>query len=101
MPVGLNADLTKRTVDQQLGIIAQNLNVAFASVEELTIFLAGALDADLEALGYTPEEIPLVRSAAADMEQLRLIYLGEEDLPAAKDFRAFMRRVWGTGFRPL
>jgi hypothetical protein len=98
MPVGLTATLTKTTLDAQSGTIAQELNTAFEKVASLHFMIAGTLDETLAALGYTPEDIALLRSAVGDMEQLRTIYEGVAALAAAKDFRAFMRQMWGLGF---
>lgn len=98
MPIGLTAGLTRAVLDQQAGVIAQRLNAVMAMAEEWQFFMAGAQDADLEALGYAPDEIALLKTCAGEMDQLRRVYEGAEALPDAKDFRAFLRRTWGTGF---
>ena len=98
MAVGLNADLTKQQVDVQVGQVALKLNIVLEDVDDLKFFLDGAQDADLEALGYTPEDTATLRSAVGDMDQLRRIYQGLEALADVKDFRQFMRRCWGSGF---
>jgi len=98
MPVGLTASLTRSIVDFQAGTIAQKLNVVMEDIDDLAFMLAGMLDADLVGLGYDDEEILALRTAVNEMEQLKKIYQGIEALPTAKDFRTFIRRIWGTGF---
>ena len=100
MPAGLNAALTKQTVDTTIGEACQHLNIAFDNVGSAKAFLDVAQAADLEALGYEPGDIAVLRSAMADLEQLRTVYLGQAEVTPAKDFTAFARRLWGTGFVP-
>jgi hypothetical protein len=38
-----------------------------------------------------------LKSAFADLTQLGTIWTGSAALPAAKDFRAFVRLLWGVG----
>src|SRR5262245_51418796 len=96
MPAGLNAGLTKATIDVTIGEACQALNIAFINVGNAAAFLAPAQDADLVALGYTPEDVATLRSAVADLEQLRTVYLGEAAVSPAKDFTTFAQRLWGT-----
>ena len=98
MPAGLTATLTKATVDQLTGTVAQRLNQAFLDVATTKSFLDVHDDAALEALGYSPADVAAIRSAYADLDQLRTIYVGAADLAAAKDFRVFASRIWGVGF---
>jgi hypothetical protein len=100
MPVGLNANLTKATVDATIGDAAQALNRAFLDVEAAQVFLAGYTVADLEALGYTADEANTLKSAMADLDRLRLVYQGIEAVPEPYDFTTFARRVFGTGYVP-
>lgn len=98
MPVGLNSALTKQTVDSTIGNAASALNIAFIDVESAQVFLAGYQEADLVALGYTPEEVAVLKSAIADLDRLRRVYEGLEPVDPAYDFRQFARRVYGTGY---
>jgi hypothetical protein len=100
MPAGLNAALTKQTIDVTLGDAAQALNVAFINVENAKRFIDPAQDADLVALGYTEGDVATIRSAFADLDQLRRVYEGLEALADAKDFRTFAQRLYGTGYVP-
>lgn len=100
MPAGLNANLTKQTIDATLGVAAQELNIAFLHVESAAAFLAPAQDADLEALGYTAEDVANLRSAMGDLDRLRRVYEGAEAVEPAYDFRTFAKQLYGTGFIP-
>src|SRR5262245_38800449 len=99
--VGLNANLSKTVVDQQSGLVAQHVNVVFEEVQALAVFLEGLTDDDLVALGYEAGDVATLRSAVGDMTELMNIYLGNAALPSAKDFRTFMRRIWGLGYVPV
>lgn len=97
MPVGLSADISKRTVDQACGIAAQALNIAFRDVASAKAFLDVLQDSELETLGFAPGDVATIRSAMADLDELRRGYEGAVDLPL-KDFRTFAQRIWGTGY---
>lgn len=98
MPAGFTATMTKATIDAACGNVASVLNRAFRDVEAAKHFLDVQQDADLVALGYTSGDVATLKSALADLDQLRVIYEGGAALAAPKDFRAFAQRIWGTGF---
>lgn len=98
MAAGLNANLSKQSVDQTVGDAAQALNIAFGHVAATKRFLDPYQEADMVALGYTPQDVAVIKSAFADLDQLRRIYEGVEALAEAKDFRVFAQRLFGTGF---
>jgi hypothetical protein len=95
MSVGL--PVTKNEIDQRAGDTARNFQRAFEDVATLQTFLAATADPDLIALGYTAGEVATLKSAYADLTQLGTIWTGSAALPAAKDFRAFVRLLWGVG----
>lgn len=98
MPIGLTHDVNKGTIDFMLGNVAQKLNLVMEEVDNFKFFIDTTVDADLITLGYTQDEVTLLRTCAADMDELQNIYTGAAALAAAKDFRTFLRRVWGTGY---
>lgn len=100
MSAGLNANLTKQSVDQTVGDATQQLNIAFDNIASTKVFVDVAQDADLEALGYTAADVATIRSALADLDQLGRIYRGIEALADPKDFTTFAKRLFGTGFVP-
>jgi len=95
MSVGLQ--VTKGDADAHAGSIAQALDKAMTDVLDFNDWLTSHTDTDLEALGYTPEDIALLRSAYVDAKLLADIFYGREPLAAPKDFTAFLKRIWGFG----
>jgi hypothetical protein len=100
MPAGLNAALTKQSIDVTIGEACQALNIAFINVENAKRFLDPAQDEDLIALGYTPEDVANLRSAMGDLDRLRSVYEGGDTVEVAYDFRTFAQRIFGTGWVP-
>jgi hypothetical protein len=98
MPAGLNAALTKQSIDITCGDAAQALNIAMINVGNAKRFLDPAQDEDLIALGYTPEDVANLRSAMGDLDRLRRVYEGSEEVTPAYDFRTFSQRIFGTGY---
>lgn len=100
MSAGLNSALTKQSVDSTVGDTAQALNIAFGHVAATKRFLDPYQEADMVALGYTPEDVATIKSAFADLDKLRQIYEGAQALAAPQDFRQFAQLLYGTGFVP-
>jgi nickel-dependent lactate racemase len=95
MSVGLS--VTKTEIDSRAGDIARAYQKSFEDVLTMQTYLEATPNADLELLGYTPDEVATLKTAFADLSQLARIWAGAEALPAAKDFRTFVRRLWGVG----
>jgi hypothetical protein len=95
MPVGL--PVTKEEIDQRAGDLARAFQNNFQDVATLQGYLEATDQATLEALGYTPDDVATLKTALTDLSQLGRIWAGAEALPAAKDFRTFVRRLWGVG----
>lgn len=95
MSVGL--PVSKAEIDSRAGDITRAFQRAFDDTATLKGFLDATVDADLETLGYSPEEIATLKTAWTDLTQLGTIWAGAAALPAAKDFRVFVRRLWGVG----
>lgn len=96
MPAGIQ--LTQTGIDNTIGTVARNLNIAFDEVRQIHDWLAAQQDSDLTALGYDSTDIANIRGAFDDLDQLRTIYEGTAALASAKDFRAYPRWLWGLGF---
>jgi hypothetical protein len=95
MSVGLPA--TKAEIDSRAGDIARAFQRNFDDVAVLKGFLDATPDPDLIELGYTADEVASLKTAWSDLSQLGTIFAGGAALPAAKDFRVFVRRLWGVG----
>jgi len=95
MSVGLS--ITKQEIDQRAGDIARGFQRHFNDTATLQSFLAQTADADLIALGYTAGEVAILKSAFLDLTQLATVWSGAATQGAPKDFRTFVRQVWGVG----
>jgi hypothetical protein len=95
MSVGL--PVTKSEIDTRAGDIARTFQRSFEDVITMQNFLTATVDADLVEMGYTADEVASLKTAYADLMQLARIWSGAEPLPAAKDFRVFVSRLWGVG----
>lgn len=95
MSVGLA--VTKQEIDSRAGDIARLFQRQFEDVATMQGYLTARTEADLVALGYTADEVASLKTAFTDLAQLARIWTGSEPLPAAKDFRVFVSRLWGVG----
>jgi len=95
MSVGL--PVTKTEVDTRSGDTAREFQRAFENVATMQMFLVAQTEQDLIALGYTADEVATLKTAYNDLEFLGQIWAGTAILPAPKDFRVFVRRLWGVG----
>src|SRR4029450_3652384 len=89
--------VTKSEIDTRSGDLARAFQDQFGDVATLQMYLEATPNADLIALGYTDQEGATLKTAIADLSQLGRIWTGAEALPAAKDFRTFVRQLWGVG----
>jgi hypothetical protein len=89
--------VTKPELDQRAGALAQTFQKAFEDVVTLHGYLSAAVNADLLAMGFTDAEVATLKTAIADLAHLGRLWVGAEALPEAKDFRTFVRRLWGIG----
>ena len=95
MSVGLT--VSKGEIDSRAGDITRSFQQAFENVATMKLYLDGAADADLVALGYTENEVAILKSAWGDLAELGTIWTGSAALATPKDFRSFVRRLWGVG----
>jgi hypothetical protein len=95
--MSLGLAVSKLELDSRSGEIARTFQRAFDDVLVLKGFLDATPDADLVALGYTSDEVAVLKTAWADLTQLANIWAGTANLAQAKDFRTFVRRIWGVG----
>lgn len=95
MSVGL--PVTKLEIDTRAGDLARAFQRGFAQTETLKDYLDATLDADLIALGYTQAEVTNLKTAVNELHQLFTIWTGAANLASAKDFRTFVKRIWGLG----
>jgi hypothetical protein len=95
MSVGL--PITKQEVDARSGDIARAFQRAFEDVITMQSYLLATPNPDLIVLGYTDQEVATLKTAFTDLAQLGTIWTGEAALADPKDFRTFVRQLWGVG----
>lgn len=95
MAVGLTP--SKSEIDTIAGVVARDLHAALRKVEAFQYFLNGKSDAELVTIGYTVDEVAVLRSAFGDAMELNRIYKGNQLLSVVKDFRTFLRQIFGMG----
>ena len=97
--MALGTPPTKQDIDNLSSSIARDLDRSFLRIQQMQEWLASQTTETLVALGYTEEDVSVLKSAYADLDLLRGVYQGEIDaskaLGAAKDFRTFAKRFWG------
>jgi hypothetical protein len=96
MSVGL--PVTKQEIDTRSGDIARMFQRLAGDAVTLKGYLDSTTEEVLIEFGYTSNEVAVLKTAIADLEQLvfRIGY-GSEALPAPKDFTVFLRQLWGVG----
>jgi len=95
MSVGL--PVTKSEIDARAGDIARGFQKAFEDVYTMQTYLEATPNPDLVALGYSDSDVAILKTAFVDLTQLAGIWAGIDALAAPKDFRAFVRQLWGVG----
>lgn len=95
MSVGLA--VTKQEIDTRAGDTARAFQRAFEDVLTMQSYLVATDEPTLIALGYTAQEVAVLKTSFADLLQLEKIWHGVEALPAPKDFTQFVRQLWGVG----
>ena len=95
MSVGLNP--SKGEIDQQSGVIARDLDSATSRCLDFKNYLDGKADEDLVALGYTPEEVGILKSAFTDAAKVAAIFRGITSEATLYDYRTFLKQIWGFG----
>jgi|SRR5215813_407878 len=94
MALGLPVD--KASINWSIGIAAQALRDSLDALMQYAEHFAGMTPDELATTyGFTAQEGLIIKSALADGSQLKRIYRGEEALPTAHDFRAFLEQFAG------
>jgi hypothetical protein len=95
MAVGFPSD--KTAVDARSGDLARRTRDLFTDIERMDRWLAGQTNQELEALGYTAEDVTLLRAAMTDLNALRLVATGQEVGPTAiNDFLFWSNQILGV-----
>ena len=95
MSVGLA--VSKGEIDARAGDIARTFQRAFEDVTTLQAYLSSVTEQDLVAMGYSAQEVAVLKTGYNDLTQLGTIWVGAASLAQPKDFRTFVRQMWGVG----
>lgn len=88
----------KLTINSRLAGISIGLDRSLLQIQQFKVWLDSLSDATLIATyGYVQGDLDIIRSAVADLDQLRTIYQGSVNLAVAKDFRTFDKLVYPFG----
>ena len=95
MSVGL--PVTKDEIDARAGDISRQFQRLFGDVVTLQQYLLSTPTATLVELGYTDQDVATLKTAFSDLTELGNIWIGQAALAAPKDFRIFVKQLWGVG----
>lgn len=93
MSVGL--PVGKSDFDNKLGELALQLRDLIMQVAPLKARLDAMADADLEALGYTTDDVTLIRASIVDLNQIAQVALGQATQATVYDFRTNTQHLMG------
>jgi len=94
MTVGF--EVSKGIIDSQAGNIAVQLRDLLERVASFNATLGTLTEDLLEGLGYTSNDIAILKSAYGDLTKLRNIYLGLDTQATAYDFTTFAKLLVGV-----
>lgn len=89
--------VTKEQIDSVAGQLALDIADVGHRVSAFKAWLDTKSVSDLEALGYSTQEANVIKSAYADAAEHIAIFTGSAALAQPKDFRTFLRQLWGFG----
>jgi hypothetical protein len=95
MSVGL--PVSKDEINTRAGDTARAFQRAFVDAATMQLYLVATTEQQLIDLGFTANEVAVLKTAYNDLEFLGQIWTGTATLPALKDFRTFVRQLWGVG----
>jgi hypothetical protein len=84
--------------DSRSGNLAVSLREIMHQIDVFSQELATITDAELEALGYSSEDVSVLRSAVADMEDLSLVFQGQasQHVTGTYDYQTFVKLLYGV-----
>ncbi len=92
----------KVDIDARAGSLAVQVRDMLSSIQVFQAFLSGKTSADLVKLGYTDgtsgtvDEVTLLKSAYTQLDQLRLVAIGQGTVTAANNFLFFSDQITGV-----
>ena len=93
MAVGFGTE--KATIDAVAGHVAVTIRDTLDQAARVKAWLDSKPDEDLEALGYTPAEVAILKSAFTDLDNLRKVARGQQSQQEANDFLFWAAKLTG------
>ena len=93
MAIGFPAN--KPEIDIRAGQVVINLRTALEDIARIKTWLDGKPDAELIDLGYTSDEVTVLKSAFTDLDSLRKVATAQQGQAEPNDFLFFARRLTG------
>jgi hypothetical protein len=90
---------TKADIDRAAGSVAVEARAVFDRAAALQEYLSIKTTEELVALGYTDQEVAILKSAIADLDGLGAIFRGAATQVDPKDYRTFLKQLYGLGPR--
>lgn len=87
--------VAKLDIDSTVGQICLQLRDSISRVPVIQGRINAMSDADLQALGYSVDDITLLKAVITDLVALQQIAFGQGVLPNAYDFRTNVSKVTG------
>lgn len=87
--------VNQQVIDNRVGALVVQVREVLEDVQRVNTFLADQTDADLEAMGYTAEEVTTLKSAFTDLDKLSDIANGQGVQAAPSDFFFHAKNLTG------
>ncbi len=94
MAVGYAAD--KAALDSRAGHLAASMRDLLVDVQRMKMWLDARTDEQVMALGYTADEVTLLKSAFTQLDALRAIATGQSTQATANNFLHFSNQLVGV-----
>jgi len=91
---GYPTDMT--AINNRAGQVAKAMRDVLTDVQHMKAFFDTKTDAELEALGYTAQEVAVLKSAYTQLDQLRLVATGQAEQVGANNFLYFSNQLLGV-----
>jgi len=93
--MAVGATITQSQINADAAQLSRGIEVWCQGVAVVQTYLVATPDTDLEALGFLPNDVALLKSAFGDLQKLANIYAGKDTVSPAYDFGTFSRQMSG------
>lgn len=86
----------KGNLDEALGALATDTRDMLTRANQIVKYLATVTDAQLENLGYSVDDVTLIRQVETDVNTLLGIFTGQATLATPHDFTYYLSQMYGV-----